>query len=394
MLTEQQKIVCKIDWYSAIFNDMSFRTVLEWLQLDRYVTEFCENVYEQTQGLELKYVFNWRGVRLETSQFNFYNEPVIDGTCQEHLFDKVIPKIRLDISGSGLDNLRAEGVDVDTLLRTRVDSNGFPAMPMPSHVTRIDFAFDLINYQPFFLDKVITYAQKYHTSNDRVLVCSTDPRSGGGLKYSIRTGSQKTIYIGGTTSERMLRIYDKRLQYTDPSNSTYIKDNPYDNPDSWIRIELQTRRKTADSLCFPADGNLDPLSVFKYIFEKYAFVDPDTTKHCRAPVEFWKDLFDWSVIPSIIQTTNFVQSQSYVDVVVGSFFTRGVRSFLETYSILGPEVFWTFVQGYLDQINDISTPERARRKRCIVNRLVALGIDPSFNAKGFQYVDGNLTFEV
>lgn len=376
--TQDSAIYTKIDWYSAIFNDMSFNTVLRWLGLEDYVSEFAENVYEQCQGLEDKFVFNWRGVRLETAQFNFYGEQIIEGTMQEHLFDKVIPKIRLDISGSGLDNLRQLGMDVDTYLRTQTDEEGNYVMPQPSHVTRIDFAFDLINYRPDFLDQLIDHCEKWHTPSDRVLITSDDARAGGGIKYTIRKGGgQKTLYLGAPTSDKMLRIYDKKLQYTNSDNTQYVKENPYGDPDSWIRIELQCRKKLAHGLCFPENRNLDKLAIFKYIYDKYNFADVEhTTHHNRRPAEFWANLFDWEQIAAIVQNTNSGIVQSYEEVLVASFFTRGVRSFLEVYTLLGRDAFWENVQThYLDRINDISSPDKARRKRSVCNRLDNLGID-------------------
>ena len=78
----------------------------------------------------------------------------------------------------------------------------------------------------------------------------------------------------------------------------------------------------------------------------------------------------------IIQNTNLGIVQSYEEVLVASFFTHGVRSFLEVYTLLGREAFWENVQThYLDRINDISTPDKARRKQSVCNRLDNLGID-------------------
>lgn len=384
-------IYSKIDWYTAIFSDMSFNTVLRWLGLEDYITEFCENVYEQCQGLEDKYIFNFRGVRLETNQWNFYGEQIVEGTMQEHLFDKVLPKIRLDISGSGLDNLRALGMDVDTFLRTQTDENGEYVMPQPSHVTRIDFAFDLVNYLPEFLDTLIEYCENNHTPADRVCIVSDRARSGCGIKYSIRKGGQKTLYLGATTSEKMLRVYDKKLQYTNPEGTQYVKENPYDNPDSWIRIELQCRKDTAHGLCFPENKQLDHLAILKYIYDNYAFAEEGTTQYNRRPAQFWVDLFDWDTIVAIIQNTNCGIKQRYEDVIVASFFHRGVRQFLEVYTLLGPDAFWDAVQRmYVDVVNDIVSPEHARRKRTICDHLTSLQIDLDKSEHGLYRVGYNL----
>ena len=86
---------------------------------------------------------------------------------------------------------------------------------------------------------------------------------------------------------------------------------------------------------------------------------------------------------NIIQNTNCAEAANYCDVVVASFFARGVRSFLEVYTLLGREAFWANVQSqYLDKVNDISSPDKARRKRSVCNRLDNLGIDLTSTQSG------------
>lgn len=79
-----------------------------------------------------------------------------------------------------------------------------------------------------------------HSYLTRVPIMNTQ----GGNKYSVRIGDQTTIYLGATTSDKLLRIYDKKAQYT--KDGLWKENNPYmDNDDckSWFRIELQTRQK-------------------------------------------------------------------------------------------------------------------------------------------------------
>lgn len=280
----KQGIYTKLDWFTGIFEDFSFTKVLEEIGLDAdlYIDEFIQNAYEQSRGFDEVQILALNGVHLETSSFNFYG---IDESIG--VFDKVCQKIRCDISGSGLDWLRSQGIDVDIYLRSHFES-------MPNvHVTRCDYAFDFVNFQGDFLDKMIDYCNRNHTDSNRLCIIGKT----GNIRYSMRIGDQKTLYLGATTSEKLIRIYDKRMQYTDPVTGLYNKPNPYENPDSWIRIELQTRSKFADNFIYSSG---DMLSILKWVYENYAFADLSTPAWRREPSEIWSSLFDWEAIPKLI----------------------------------------------------------------------------------------------
>lgn len=368
-------IYTKIDWYSAMFQDMSFMDVLKWLQLDCFVSDFLVGMNERLSGFDEMFVFSYEGINLETRQYNFFGEDLEVENC----FYKKIPKIRLDISGSGLDFLRSLG-KYDPEIYLRDESN----IPQPFHCTRCDFAYDLIDYKPEFLDQVIDYARNNHTDADRLCIYKLQT----GIKYSIRTGGQKTIYLGASTSDKMLRIYDKRLQYIDQSSGLYKKANDYMNPASWIRVELQTRNKTAHGLCY---GHGDMLSIFRYIYDSYCFSDVEnTTEHSRKPAEFWLNLFDWDVIPQIVQNANSVQSITpYKERVVDSFYARNSVSFMLTYTFQGSVEFEKRMNEFLIKIQDFNDPLNVRRYRLLLIKLNMFGFDKAFlksNKHGF-YID-------
>ena len=288
-----EKICYKIDWFSAMFKNVSFEDILTLFGMSSevYAPEFLKNEVQHMIGFDLWYYYTYEGVSLN-SRYSFSGG---DGAW----FSEVLPDVRLDISGSGLDFLRSLGVEISNFRSPEKWFCKRTGELMQMHVTRCDFAFDLVNYQPTFLDDCIAHCKEYETVTGRVAVL----RDGGSLVYSVRSGQEKTLYLGSKNSESMLRIYDKRLQYIDLSTGLYVKDNPYENPDSWIRVELQCRKKRADGLFF---GTGDACSIFRYIYEKYTFSDMESPPWARQPAKFWLRLFDWEKIPSIIQNINFV----------------------------------------------------------------------------------------
>lgn len=289
-LDEHSYIACKLDWYTLMIEDHSINEVLAWIGLeDKCQDEFYKHQIERCSGFDEVFLFVYNGVSIEVRKSLIY-----DQLKDKSLFDKKLPKIRLDISGSGLDYLRSEHIDVDDILRdsTYLLDN--------SHITRCDFAFDFINYKPEIIDQLIHYCNNYHTAADRILICGLT----AGLKYSIKTGGQKSVYFGSTGSDQLLRCYDKRLQYIDIESQVYIKDNPYHNPDSWVRIELQTRNLRAHKLCL---GGSEFGGLLKYIINYYKFADTTTPAHRRELWQVWQNFVDYEALPPIIQNLQIVQ---------------------------------------------------------------------------------------
>lgn len=358
-------ITPKIDWYSAIFEDMSFNDVLRWLGLDPdvYVADFLKSDFERSQGFDIQYMFSYEGVTLSTSQYNFYGDQIDDD-----IFCKVIKKFKLDISGHGLDFLRSLGMyPVDDYLRDE------KLIPQPFHLTRCDFAFDFINYAPGFVDTLIEYAETNHTSKH--LLCLY--KRTAGIKYSIRTGDQKTIYFGAPTSDRMLRVYDKRLQYIDLETGVYKKANEYDNPDSWFRIELQTRNKYAHGLCF---GTIECTegdktfwdAILKYIYDNYCFVDyNNTTQHNREPVKFWLELLHPEVLPPIIQNEKRIQFETYASKVEKTFARNIIGTLIAMHNMEKTRQgsVQQLVNSYLTSLFDYTNPSSAKRRNAVLAKI-------------------------
>ena len=355
-LDNDGKIYCKVDWLTVMFFDSSMNHVLRWLKLDGCVTDFCSAAFQQSRGYDEVFKFMYNGIMLETSSFNFYGQDI-----DLSIFDIVVPKIRLELSGSALDYLRSIGVDMN--------SYRFVVPDLPDggsyHFTRCDWAFDFINYMPDFVDRMIHHCTTHSLQSGRIPLASTK----GAIGCKLVTGNQKTVYLGSPQSDRMLRVYDKRLQSINLGTQTYVKPNPYGDPDSWFRIEWQTRNKMANNLVL--DKSLDFKHILKLIFDKYAFADGTVNNHnvSRSTVDFWLDLFNWTDLETrIIQNAKYVQYESPEEKVIASFKSVMIRTFIFTYSLLGREAFEKMINDYLRGL-DLPDPVSHRRSLAFLSRL-------------------------
>lgn len=377
-------IYAKIDWLTAIFQDCSLNDVLVWLRLDGCVTEFCANGYEQSRGYDEVFRFFYNGVLLETSSFNFYGQDL-----DVQLFDLIVPKIRLELSGSALDYLRSIGVNMDTYRFVP------PSLPEGGayHFTRCDFAYDFINYCPEFVDQVIEHVNSHRLPSERVPLAGT----AGAVSVRVVTGGQKTVYLGSPQSDKMLRIYDKRMQYVDLKSGVYKLENPYGNPDSWFRIEWQTRNRLANDLV--RDQNLQPKHILKMIFEKYAFGDAHAeARNCKRPVvDFWLRLFNWSDIEKlIVQHFDLVELRTPEEQVQDSFEKVMLRTFMFYYSIFGAAHLQQKCNEYLRSLEG-SDPISFRRRLAFLNRLNQLdsiNVSDPVHDRGLKNLGGRLFFKM
>lgn len=355
-LDSSGKIFCKVDWVTMIFTDCSMNDVLKWLYLENCVSDFIRNMYEVSRGYSDIVKFLYNGICLETNKFSYY------GDQAEDVFDVVVPKLRLELSGSGLDYLRSLGVEMNEYRFIR------PNLPEGStyHFSRIDFAYDFIDYQPTFLDELIDHCNKHQLPSGRVPLASTH----GAIKCKIVTGDRKVCYLGSEQSDRFLRVYDKRLQSINRVTGTYVKANPYNNPDSWIRVEWQLRNLKAHDLAL--DSTQDFKSILKHIFDAYSMAD-GTVKRDRSVVDFWLRLFPWRDVESrIIQKANFVKVESPDTRVINSFENIMMRTFIFYVSLLGREELEKRCNAYLHDMFSNETDVSIRRLvafRCKLNEL-------------------------
>lgn len=383
-LQADSRLCCKLDWLTIIFKDCSMMDVLRWVGLENELPEFLTSITLQTRGLDQKYVLRFNGVSLEASSLIFYGLDL-----DSSIFDLTIPSIRLDLSGTGLDYLRSVGINVNQLRYKSITSSCEGAS---RHVTRCDFAFDFINYAAGFVDELIHFIQNNRLPSDRVPLAG----SNSAVSASIRTGGEKTVYLGSPQSDKLLRVYDKRMQYVDLATGIYKRKNPYNNPKSWFRIEWQTRNKFADGLV--TDLNADFIHVLRLIFDRYAFAKADhdnVHNGTRPPVDFWRDLINWQDVVSITvhngDLVYFKSPEERLDESVVRY-SFPVLMYISRYGLT----------AYLNKISavvnslDLSNPSDCRRldiyrsKLCEFN--IPVNIDNQNLKIGFNQIEGKLLF--
>lgn len=355
----------KIDWLTLMFSDSSIYDVLVFLGQDEFLDDFVRSLYEKS-GLYDQVVFVYNYIRIEVAKFYFYGNREEDVS----MFDVVVPQIRVDLSGTALDYLRSCGWDFYQV-RYLLDGS------LTFHISRCDWAFDFIDYKAEFVDQLINHLQSHQLASGRVPLISTR----GAVKYSLKLGSEKTVYLGATKSDKLLRVYDKKLQYSDPLTGAYTRPNPYNDPQSWFRIELQTRNYTAHGLLMRGeDGQIrDYEDILKYIFEQYAFADGtvDGNYHKRTPVEFWLKLFPWEEVRSkIIQNAKYVQCKSREERIKETFETTQIRNVILYIHTFGWERFCIVINNYLDKLSpsrDLVDPSAYKRRMAFFSMLTEIG---------------------
>ncbi len=299
-------IYAKIDWFSAVFQSCSINDILEYLYIGHESDDFFAHCFSRALGYDTQITYAFDGVSIAVS-YNLINH--LADSSNISVFDFVFDRLRLDISGTGLDNLRdkwaergySQDLSLDYYLRTPPD-----LFRGDMHVTRCDFAFDLIDYQPEFLDILISHLNNVTAQGwTRCPIMHTQ----GGLCFSIRTGDQKTVYLGSPRSDKMLRVYDKKLQLTD-DDGVWLRTVEHSDCSSWIRLELQLRNGKAHGLCY---GDGDFMSIFRYIYEEFSFRDPSYSSNTQKPAAFWDELFQWDSVPQIVLNSHFVPQKSTYD---------------------------------------------------------------------------------
>lgn len=368
-----QGIFSSLDWYSCMFVDVSINEVISWVGLDPKLTsdEFLMSQHERCCGFDDSVVWSYNHVSIEAFRKCFTAEEWSEFDIS--FFDRPCAKIRLDLSGQGLAFLRQTVPGIEDKLRDEKQ------LLFGQHVTRVDFAFDFVNYKGDLVDQLIDYCRTNHTDSDRLCCVNREVA----YKYSVRTGSQKTVYVGSNTSERMLRVYDKRLQYTDPSNTVYVKEDPYEHPETWCRIEWQLRNMWAMKVLFgqyPDEEQKDFLHVLRLIFDVYSFADLSTPNWRREPIAFWQDVFsDWKFISAIIQNKNVVHKiVNYLQQVEDAEY-RFYASFVRSLCLFGGiKAFQKRFNDYLSRLQHFDksdNPEgNSRRWRSLLDSMIQ--IDP------------------
>lgn len=384
---EHGRIYCKIDTLSFVFNETTVNHVLRWLNLNDSVNEILKTMTPINSGRYPKFLFSFNGIFIEIPQFDLYN---IDKSIPA--FDVLCKEIRIAMGGHALDYLRSIGIDFYE--HRFKDPDLGPSGHF--HCTRCDWAYDFVDYKPEFLDTLIDYVQNNTLPSGRVPVANT------AFGYTLRLGSsEKTLYIGATSSKKLLRCYDKRLQFLHPDLGI-LTQAPYGQCESWFRIEWQLRKDVAHSYLFSLDKKTgaynDFISVLKEIFETYSFADPtfDNRYGPRPVVGFWQEFLPWSEISGrIIQNAKYVQPTNRVEKVTRFIEGSCLRSILLYLQIYGKKGLEDQLEAYLrsfDFENDLVDPSSANRRNCYLGMVLEVceitGIEiPRENTHNGVYID-------
>lgn len=283
-------VFAKLDWFSVVLYNTCMDDILKKLCIYNEVyEELLGSAYIRSQGFSDVVVFTANGVSIELRHDDYLS------TDKESVFAKKFKKIRVDISGSGLDFLRGYfRPDVEFL---RDDFWGVNQEDY--NITRCDFAYDFVNYKPEFLDHLLNWIKDFERDLISDIHSGADIRLNAGsrhIQYSYRCGSgQKTLYLGSPRGDKMVRIYDKYLEQTKNGIFIHGRDPRFEGIpqiDSWFRIELQCRRKCATQYLFGCHGNID--NVLRAIFDDYLIRDKDGN-----PLPCMVDLYKWDDLPPI-----------------------------------------------------------------------------------------------
>lgn len=305
----------KIDAYSAVWKDCTLYTVLDFYQLSKPFSGFWSDAVpcfaQMTYGDVVKFIYNdvllsfWQSdfeAALSACNGDFGSLPY----CH-------FRKIQISMMGQGLDYLRSLGLDVDS------DRSILRVLNPNFHVTRCDFAFDFVNYDlgfDLFLMFEKFVAQRSCLSKEGRLCVRGRP---GGLTYQKKYGSnERTFYIGSSSSERVLRVYDKYLERRQASGGLFM-DTSFGDPSSvssWVRIELQTRKTLTEKMLF-AD-NFAPDAILEDISRFYQIYRRTDDSYFRSFIDYFKpEVVKKHLV--LMQNTNFVsksraeKNDEYID---------------------------------------------------------------------------------
>lgn len=386
----QPGIFAKIDWFTAVFKNVSISDVLNCIQLEKFDTVDFQNVYANrlltSTGAVPEVMFNFNGVVLQLRFESVLYELGINDLDEKDfndLFYVPFQYIRMDISGKGLDYLRSIGIDVDTVLRQE-----FKLTTGEYHPTRCDVAFDLVDYCGDF----VTECRKVCAANQDPVTHRVPAQSKGGIKWSERGGDQNTLYLGSVGSDRLLRIYDKKLQFVQANK--WQSDSPFkcgdQLPETWIRMELQVRRPSECGKVLYGSTSFE--DVFKYIYDKFAVRDLryNSPRH-REPGEvneIWVALFDWNKITSLLQNWYFVQLKTVKDRAEDYVFGQALTNIALLIAHYGTDGFIAIV---LKLIRDLQTSPLPMHRRKI-QRLEDMLLSEDFTFPPYVSKDENGLF--
>lgn len=304
-------IYTRIDTYTVILYNCSIRSILQHFDIP---TDNLDDVYKNSfkkHDVKTGDTFVWlsSGLRIECKldEYDYIKEHFEVTDNELSIFDVSWSWLRFYIYSDGVDYIESLHASDDTWnFQIKLCDPHFWDLISEFHkVTRCDFAFDYINYEGNEFErlrKIIANADFDDDFSERGRLYNGLP---GGITYSYQGGSKRTIYLGSTGSQKLLRIYDKKFQLCDELGNwdtlkvpKIIKENEI-TVDSWYRVELQTREDFAERYLISSQGD------FRYIMGEISACFDVRKKDGKTIAPLHK-IFLWTKRTPIIQNANFV----------------------------------------------------------------------------------------
>lgn len=337
----------KLDWYSAMVYNVSFKQVLEFLKVEYdFYNDLISNGFQRNCCYSTQQIFTFNGITLE---INFDDYILLDLDVDD-IFTHKFSHIRIDISGTGLDFLRGifkRPYELESYLQNVENYISFGELGKDVKITRADFAFDFVNYEkcPDFVEQLLDWFFKTEynpefRSPSGGLYCG---RPNAPIKYSLRTGDQHTIYFGTTRSNRLVRIYNKLMQYQ--KNGVLVKPLPFSDDlevKSWFRIEFQTRKVEAEKYLFGFTRFED---ILKIIFNDYLIRDKNGN-----PVPILLDLYDWGSLQEITYNVSFTELKTVIETAKTSI-SRSMQSIVLYIARYGVRDFLNYLYNEMKKLS-------------------------------------------
>lgn len=350
-----------VDNLTVMLHSITLKEAFEWLeiedQIDSFVLDSMIGDFSRQGPDSISIMCN--GIRIELTKAALYNAVNWNEEWQVgDLLNVKISKVKVEFTGTGLRFMRENPEWSALKLVTK------PFLHDQDHFTRIDFAFDLLNYRSDFLKQCISWCDnpENHTATGRLRMMCGQP-----MVYEVRGGAVKTLYLGSPTSDRRLRIYDKKHE-----QGNLLERSDFPDCDSWIRIEWQLRNAKANGYHFQqiTDVREFYLAVFKQLFDTYKFAEPKG--RALVPCDFWLNLWNWEEIETIIQNAGFV-NPSDIERGIEDAYNNAIKKLAELLPVShrSPDDVLSDLNTYVEQINHPKDYEQLKRQARYKRRYLA-----------------------
>lgn len=354
-------IYTRIDTYSVILYNVSIIEVL--LHFNVPSSEFekiYSNGYKSSQvQMGDTFCFSHRGMRIDCKLDEYKR---INHDPKISALECKFSWVRFYLSSEGVDYVESLNPDPDFSLQIAFsDPCFYETLTQDYHVTRCDFAFDFVNYEGNEFErlrKILVNAEFNEDLSHNGRLYTGNP---GGISYRVSCGKAKTIYFGAETSQRMLRIYDKKYQLFDPETNQFdsekIPRSILDNEKkifSWYRVELQTREDFAFRYLMSSGGD------FKYIMGEIASYFDVRKKDGKTIAPLHK-IFLWTERTTIIQNAKSAQPRKQIDVIAAYIKYVVLRKLHLMAVVWGPSRFMRFINDSVKERAQSDNPKKRAR---------------------------------